>query len=234
MIEAITLTSDQEFKWNQSKNEWYFLGEYLDYCQLKQAGYLPKDPLAGLPPSYAESLKIEGNFLLAQLELIINGWDLIKEAAANQGREFNFNCPRLLFTELCRQEAMDELKFTLSNGYNLGDGTEETRKYFRDLSKFYRDRMSEDEYAFWLHTHQSCEYWSRFIIFAVWEQRHSKLKKVWKNYLYAHKQRVKMICDKNFYDQWGVKAITLKWSNGKAFDSKNGSRIKLLSIKGNC
>jgi hypothetical protein len=224
LIAFKTLSSDQNFQWQQNKNRWHYIGQYLEYCQLKQAGYLPSHPLEALPEVVKGCLIIEGDYLLALLQIMIDGWEIIKATAIKEGRNFDFDCPRSLFIEACKQEAEFTLKHCLNDGY---DSTNEAREYFRQSNAFYRDRLETKEHDQWMEVHKTCNHWSRFVLYATWQHKHTKLKKSWEIYLKAYKKITAMNCDKNFFTKYGVVAESLQWRSGKAFSTKNGSPVLL-------
>jgi hypothetical protein len=227
LIAFKTLSNAQEFKWQQSRLWWGYLGKYLEYSQLKQAGYLPENPLIDLHPGYQEWISRQGNLLLAELGLMIDGWQIIKNAALSEGKIFDFDSPRSLFVESCRQEAEFLLKPCLI-GIESSSLTQ-IREFYRQSNAFYRDRLSAKEAAEWLEEFKTCGHWTYFSIYAIWQHRHKALSKSWQEYLKAYKQVTSIYCDKEFFKPYGLKASQVMWRGGKMFDAKNQSPVKLPS-----
>jgi hypothetical protein len=227
LIAFKTLSDAQELKWQQSRLWWGYLGKYLEYSQLEQAGYLPENPLIDLHPGYQEWIIREGNLLLAELGLMIEGWQIIKNAALSEGKIFDFDSPRSLFVESCKQEAAHLLKPCLM-GIESSSLTQ-IREFYRQSNALYRDRLADTEEAEWLEEFKSCEHWTYFSIYAIWQHRLKALNKSWQEYLKAYKQVMAIYCDKEFFKPYELKASQVVWRGGKMFDAKNQSPIKIPS-----
>lgn len=227
LVEFLTLSHSQELIWQQSRLRWKYLGRYLEYSQLKQAGYLPENPLSDIDPAYQEWISREGNLLLAELGLMIHGWQIIKSAAINDHGFFNFDSPRSLFIESCKQEAEFLIKPCLSEVE--GNSLTQLREYYRQKNAFYRDRLKHDKTNDWLEEFKACGHWTYFCIAAIWQYRNTTLKNSWQEYLKAYKQVMAIYCDKDFFKPYELRIAQTEWRGGKLFDSKNKSPIKILS-----
>ncbi|MBD0314063.1 MAG: hypothetical protein ICV86_14745 [Microcoleus sp. T3-bin5] len=228
-------TKDQEAEIENQKKLWQWTAELIDYLQRKQLGFDHPDPLDDprLHPLQRQKIDVNSCYRFSQLNLIIVGWDLIKDAAKRNRRNFPFNNPRELFTELCRQQAMVDISDVVSDeGENGGIG--KVRDNCRIRAAFYRGKLEPKETEEMLETHRNSEYWENFIIYAVWEKRNSgltranfKMRDCWKTFLAAHKKLTAFWCNKSAIDN--CRFILPKWSYGYAMNPQTSQRLKLAS-----
>lgn len=232
------LKPTQRSEWEYQKFYWKWIGTMLDYYQYEQLGYSPSNPLDNqeLEPAQYEFLKIASLYKLAQLNLMIYGWDLINEAADDNYRDFPFKYPRELFAEACKLEAIRGTE----NFLFLSEDTEqeklkgmtlqEMRDVLRQESAFYNGKS---EHQNMLQIYQASSCWHRFTIFAIFKKRLSKkteseqkLYKAWQDFLNAHKSLKRLVCDKNHHKIKGYKPIALKWDQGFPLNSQNLQPLK--------
>jgi hypothetical protein len=240
MIKALTglpqhpilWTKDQSVAIENQKKIWQWTAVLIDYSQRKQLGFEHPNPLDDprLHPLQREQIDVNSRYRLSQLNLIIVGWDLIKDAAKRNRKRVPFNDPRELFTELCRQQAAVDTSDVVSDeGENGGVG--KVRKNCRIRAAFYRDRLEPKETQEMLEMHRNSEYWENFVIYAVWEKRNSgltrscyKMRDCWKAFLDAHKNLTAFWCNKTPID--GCILILPKWHHGYAVNPQTSQRIK--------
>ncbi len=228
-------TPDQKAEIENQKKLWQWIAGRIDSLQRQQVGFDPLDPLDDprLHPLQRQQINVNSRYRFAQLKLIIAGWDLIKDAAKKNDRNFPFNNPRELFTELCRQQAtVDISDLVRDEGENGGIG--KVRDNYRIRAAFYRDRLEPKKTEELLEIHRNSEYWENFIIYAVWEKRNSGLTRVefkmrdcWKAFLAAHKDLTAFWCNKTAID--GCSFVLPKWRYGYALNPQTNQRLKLAS-----
>jgi hypothetical protein len=230
----ILWTKDQEVAIENQKQLWQWTAGLIDYLQREQLGFKHPNPLNDpkLHRLQREQIEVNSNYRFSQLNLIIVGWNLIKDAAKRNHRNFAFNHPRELFTELCRQQATVDTSSVINDkGENGGIG--KVRANHRIRAAFYRGRLESKEEEEMLEMHRKSEYWEDFIIYAIWEKRNSglranfKMRDCWKAFLEAHKKLTTFWCSNSPID--GCILILPKWNWGYAVNPKTSRRIKLVS-----
>jgi len=218
------LTLEQEDFWEQEKRRWKIIGARIDYLQMEALGFILPDPLDGIDESvFKIYFDLATRMQYQELQLMIAGWELIKDKAIAEGRDFPFRNPRELFAESCRQIAAYTVEPALSRGINQGDSAENIRKIYRDTNSFYRDsdRLDKKRQAQMMEEHKNSPYWREFLIYAIWEKKldkkfnRGKLSLAWRNFLNACKAESAMVCTKNYFSQHKCRLVTCKWNQGK-------------------
>lgn len=227
----ILWTKDQQTFIEDQKRFWKWVAGTIDYLQRVQLGLLCINPLdnPGLHPAQKLMIEVNSRYRFSQLNLIIVGWDLIKEAANRNHKNFPFNNPRELFTELCRQQAIIEITDNITDD-DTKENIGKVRDNYRYRSSFYRDRLKGEETEQALEICRKSKYWENFIIYAIWEKKFSELrtgelemKNCWKKYLVTHKKLSAFWCDnktKNTY-----RLILPKWTYGYAINPQTSQRL---------
>ncbi len=110
-----------------------------------QSGFLPADPAddKALHPRQREQLDLYSRYKFALLDVLIRGWDIIKNAAICEGRPFPFANPRELFTQICRECANGSVEDMVSTGIDQAPTLNELRDSMTDSSAFFRKRLEE-------------------------------------------------------------------------------------------
>ncbi len=226
------LTPDRSIELENQKNFWQWTAGQIDYLQQIDWGLCPSDPLDDprLHTLQRWQINTHSNYRFAQLKLIIAGWDLIKNKAAENHRCFSFNNPREVFTEFCRQQAEVDISDVFSDeGKDGGIGA--VRDNYRSRAAFYRDRLNKEETKELLEIHRNSKYWENFIIYAIWEKRYSgmargsfRMKECWKAFLAAHKDLTTFFCNKKAID--GCRLTLPKWCYGIAINPKTGQQLR--------
>ncbi len=228
-------TKDQQ-TWVINENNFNrWIGLRLDYLQQKQLGFLPNDPLDHpfFDPRFKPWITVESEYWFALLQIAIEGWKLIKEAAIREKREFPFRNPRELIVEVFREKSLEyALEKVFSTELGTGFTLNEIRQNFRESSKFLRGRLEANDEARELEACRSGR-WREFCIFAIWEYRHrgkhKKVRQAWKNFLDAHKAKSAFLhslpspTDKE-------KLVSLKWNRGHAIGSVTDSALNHTAI----
>jgi hypothetical protein len=217
------LTQEQNWQWEQEKIKWKIIGSRIDYLQKIQAGLIVKDPFSdpGFDLAYRDLFDVVTNRLFAELNLMIAGWEEIRDIALTNQRNFSFISPRELFAERCKQQAESLAKNFISNDISRYETLQSIRGNYRYVNKFYRNNLQESEHNKMLKTYSESDSWGRFAIYAVWDYRHNKkfnggkISRAWINFLEAFKQESKFACKKNDLKKYGVKINTIKWCQGK-------------------
>lgn len=206
----------------QQQAIWQWLGKRLDYLQRLQMGFRLVDPLETLVlhPRIREFLIVESEQKFAFLNLINKGFDHIKEAAALCNREFPFDNPRELFSEVCRQQASSIQVMEISD-INQGCTLNEYRKHLVFLNSLYRDREEPEVTNQFLAEFKTSPSWQYFSLYAIWNYRNKKpLKHYWNEYLKAFKAVIRLQHDTS--ERGGAKIARLKWNTGNPVISATG------------
>ena len=201
---------------------WQWLGARLDYLQRIQIGFRLVDPLEtpAIHPRFREFIIIENERKFAFLNLINKGFDHIKAAAVSCDREFPFDNPRELFSEVCRQQA-NTIRVMEVGDINQGSTTNEYRKHLVFLNSLYRDREQPETTTQFLDAAKNSPTWEYFSLYAIWNYRNRKpLKHYWTEYLKAFKAVIRLHHDTS--DRDGAKLTRLKWNTGHAVISATG------------
>jgi hypothetical protein len=210
---------DQRAMLRHHQNYWQWIGKRIDYFQYIKVGYTPPDPLDSnvLRPFQRSQLDVTSRYYLAILNLVIEAFPIIQEAALSEGRLDTFGNPRELFAQICRDNANGSIAEIQTKELNQGVGLKELRKILRKEDAFYRDALPEPEVNLRLAELRQGD-WSRFWIFAIWKHRHSsrELRKVWRDFKVAHRA-ICQFADKNDYSDGKVTMI--KFNAGRAFSS---------------
>lgn len=208
----------QQQNLQEQKKTWMWIGTRIDFLQVVQLGFLPNDsPLdpckdISLHPAQSNHIDVASSYFVSILNLLIgnprakiSGFLLTKKAAAHEGKEFPFTNPRELFAQICREFADSPIGNEISS--EEPNNLTELRLNFRQQSAFYRKRLPDEETKAILEECRNSNTWSDFLTFAVWEktERDRAIKPFWKEFLAAHKEITKFICDKK--DKDGVRLV---------------------------
>lgn len=210
-------------------NRW--VGLRLDYLQQKQLGFLPPDPLDHpmFDARFKPWIAVESEYYFALLQIAIEGWELIKEAALREKRAFSFKNPRELIVEIFREKFLEyasEKVFSaeLGAGFTLN----EIRQNFKKSSKFLRGRLEPPDETRELEACRDGR-WREFCIYAIWDFRYrggqyKKMRQAWKNFLDAHKA-MSAFLHAIPSPQEEEKLVSLKWNKGHAVSSATDSAL---------
>jgi hypothetical protein len=226
----IPWTSDQRSWLQNEKNFYQMVATRIDYLQARQLGFLPNDPSEHplLTLSHKNWLKAYSQLLFSTLQIVVNGWELIREAALKDCRQFNFANPRKLFVEICREDINTyALEHVFSHGANRGIQLKELRRLYREEAKFYRGGFYENEEEKLLELRAGN--WEKFCIFAIWNYRlrckNIGLKYAWKSFFEAHKIINRLIQETKIAEDGG-QTISLQWHNGEAFNFATSTPVQ--------
>jgi len=223
-------TKEQKEEIEYTKNLYGFALSRVKYLISKNIGYSDEDPINKLLLlGHKNQIQTISDLLFSQLNLISKGWEIIEDSTISESKEFNFNHPVELFLEICNQMVNEDLAAPLSKGIYQGDNLTETRRYFRDEAKFYRDRLEEEEKEKKLDEYKNSEYWWHFFLYSIWEYKQKpKIKHTWKEFLKAHKKRVSFInCQKVSEN---ISLTASYWHQGYPFNPKTNQLIKFKDI----
>lgn len=228
----VLVTNDQKKAIENQKNIWEWTANTINYLQLQQFGLEPLNPLNNKRLNSLQRKLIEVNsiYRFSQLKVIIVGWDLIKDKAKNNHREFFFSNPRELLAETCRQQATIDTNHVASNKGEDG-GIGKLRKKYKFRNSFYRDKLEPEQTKEELEMGRDSVYWDDFLVYAIWEKKNSGLKRAsfkmrdsWKDFLSAHKNLTAFVCCKETIE--GCKLVFPKWDSGYAVNPQSSRRIK--------
>ena len=235
-IKSITnkITAKKAFAWTEeqveeieyTKNLYGFALTRVRYLIFKNAGYSFEDPVDNLPlVGHKKQIETISNLLFCQLNLISKAWDIVRQAAVLERREFNYNHPIELFFEMCNQMASADLSDPLSRDIDRGDSLTSSREYFRTEAKFYRDRLESEQTKSILNEYKQSKYWWQFFLHSMWAYRYNPdIENTWKEFLKAHKQWVSFNCNKESIEN--ARLLAFKWNHGRPVNPKTGQPIK--------
>ena len=215
-ISAINLWTPKQTQYLKNvKNTWKFKGAKVDYLQMKQLGYRPKDPTEQLQDPFAKkNIDTYANYLFALLQLIIAGFDDIEKLVKKKGIEFTFQNPRELFAEICREFSSLAVAEATSKEIDQGWTLSQLRSSQILVGKFYRDSLPSDESVIFCQALEENGGWAGFAIAAIYSGSSARyLKKqstpigyAWKEFREAQKEL------KNFLNKEKIR--TFKWNCG--------------------
>lgn len=208
-------------------NYWNNFAIRIDYLQKIQAGFLLEDPIDDevLHPLQRELIDVESRYKFAILNLLIEGWETIKNTAIREGREFPFGNPRELFAQLCREEAKKEVGRITSREINQGPTLKELRIASTILISFYGGKFEPELQVRFLARFQEGS-WCQFWVFAIWQERNkSKLRDHWKEFINTLKTRIHFLKETKHCN--GAKLVAPKWSDGNVAYSDTGKPVQL-------
>ena len=192
---VIVLWTDKQKQYLEGKqNFWQWCGLRIDYLQMVQCGFLPEDPKEWLSDrALKEWLQIYTDYLFGILQVVINGFAIIKQAALRAGLDFRFKNPRELFTEICKDFSSVQVAEATDKGVGVGSTLNETRDQQGVMNKLYRGTLSkEDRKAILEFLESSVAYstWGAFWLYAILrdaEPRYLKNWDSWEKLSKAHK-----------------------------------------------
>lgn len=228
---SIAQTDDQKNWLKHTQNFWFYMGLRLNYLQLKQLGFLPLDPIddPNLHPSLREQIDLFSSHFFQMLQVVIKGLPFIKDAAIREGRNFNFDDPRDLFTEICRDCSKSAVEDVFSKGIDQGVELNQARASWTTMSKFYRGRLSKDYLGKSVCKNELSEeqilsdlkssdwFWQ----FAVFKHQFKGLREPWKEFLKTYKNFNRFI-----HETQGTRLMMLKWHSGHAVYSSTSRPLK--------
>ncbi|MEP0983358.1 hypothetical protein [Leptolyngbya sp. FACHB-17] len=162
------------------------------FLDLLSSGLRPADPFDAVDwtntPIKKRLLDLEGDISWTQLQVLNQGFDLIREAATNSGYEFRFSDPRALFVQILKDERQDSINLILTDRCSAGMTLEQEREMRTFQSKLFRGRASQSEETQALEKWRS-EPWLNFCLYGIWHERfrHKPLREAWEKFLKAHK-----------------------------------------------
>jgi hypothetical protein len=222
--------------WTNDQREWLRCEKILKrwqgirffYLQKKQSGLIDTeleiDPVEILktktPFYFKEQVELYSDYYFAKLQVLIHGWKLIKKAAAENFRYFQFSHPLDLLLNTIIVDYQDALDFTFSKDINQGITLTDVRKSIKQRTAFLRERLEKTEEEKWLHAYQNGD-WNGFWVYAIWEHKHNKkenneLCHAWKNFLKADKKLSAWFCNTD------TNHTIRRWNNGNCVSSQNG------------
>jgi hypothetical protein len=128
------------------RNTWKCIGIRIDYLQMIQLGFCPTDPADAITePILKEKLIVHSNYIFAMLQVVIQGFDVIRNRAQQEQREFPFANPRQVIAQICREDAQRKVKDITSPELNVGSSVSEIRDGQSFMNKFYRGKFLDQE-----------------------------------------------------------------------------------------
>lgn len=223
-------TDSQKALIEGEREKWRLLAKYLDFKQAKSLGFSLKSPTEELQSEPAKKLlEVGGEYLFAQLEAIIGGWDIILKAGEILKRDIPFSHPRDYFAETQRE-------ITLKWGEELF-----SRKLTKGGLKYWKSYLSE-ETAFLSGRHKAqsailknfreqgfAEFWVAAIVDFLTHasRRHKYRVRYWNPLLKAQKNYRAFVTS----PQNGYEISHLRYCDGGVFAAKRTGGRTLQEVK---
>lgn len=229
LIANKNLTQEQSQIWKHRKNYWRLIGEYLDYLQIKQAGYPLRDPLDSyrLDKAIKNFISISARGYFAELNVMTASWDLIIAFAAENKREFPFESPSQMLAERCKRLSILQSEASLSAEINQGNTLGEVRDDWANYKRLIHGKLkaSEVEKSVLPALLESND-WFDFVICAVWHHTTKReVRKAWNNFKDAFDEEAAMWQKKDYFKELDVRLASIKWHQGIPVDAQSSRRI---------
>jgi hypothetical protein len=237
-VSGMILWQVEQLKYIQEERDfWITLAYRIDYLQRVQIGFSLTDPIDYIEePILKIKLKVYSDFYFQSLQVIIDGFDVIKTYASKKERNFPFHHPRELLAAVCRQAAEFGVAEATSPDLNIGMTTTEVRKLVSDMGKFYRGTLPEesiDKLCDWFEGDKDDEeIWWGLTIAALYRvvgiQRLQKWNS-WKNFLKAYKSYQRYLNDKRtFTTRWNAGVPVFSATDSPVYPPVRGLPINML------
>jgi hypothetical protein len=219
----ISLWTQKQYDFLQlEKLFWQRLGKQIDYLQMLQLGFLPEDPSENIPqPELKPKVRVYGKYLFSLLQVVINGFDYIKDAAKKDGRTFEFDDPRQLFSQICKELSQTPLSSATSRDINVGITLKKQRDTTRLAGKFFRLTLDEENSSKICNDLISDGSWVAFSLAAIYEAVDKKYLKNWSSWQQFEKSHREL---RRFVEN--EKLVAIKWNAGHPIDSKSGKPVR--------
>ena len=240
LLKGKAINQFQQWKYVYDKSQWQILALRLAYFLLKRIGRRMTDPLdcQEFDSDHKKYVDIISRMFLAELDLVIEGWELIESSALKQKNYFLFDHPYQLFEDVCRFRAKDDLSALLSDDAISEFYLSTFQKGLREESRLFRNRLDTETRKQKLDSYKNSNDWVYFAIYAIWNYRHSNkeehedLAKAWGEFLKAHKKYVAMYCNENFFSKnVSIDAFTYT-GHGEIMIYHNRKMVKAKIING--
>jgi hypothetical protein len=209
----------------EQRNFWTTVAHRIDYLQRIQLGFSLTDPIDYIEePILKIKLKVYSDFYFQSLQVIIDGFDVIKAYTSKQERNFPFHHPRELLAAICRQTAEYRVEEATSPDLSVGMTATEARQITSDMGKFYRGALEEeviDKLCAWFEGDEGEEdlWWGLTIaaLYRVVGIKRLQKWNSWKDFLKAYKSYQRYLNDK--------RTFTIRWNTGVPVFSATDSPV---------
>jgi hypothetical protein len=188
---------EQSGEIKRQKNLWKWTGGRIDYLQQKQMGFLIDDPANLLTiPILKTKLIVRSDYFFCFLQVIIDGFDIIKSAAHRKGKDFPFNNPREVLAAICKEQAQEQINEITSRDIGNGVTISQARKEQSLIGKFYRGSLSDEETEALCLFFEDSGLLTGFVIASIYQgtgKRYLKKWHSWQQFKKAHKNYCKYL-----------------------------------------
>jgi hypothetical protein len=210
--------------------KWKYLGAKIDHLQKKQLGFLPAEPIPkSLHPLLQEQLHVIAEYLFWLLQVLIEGFDDVKNFASQRQRNFPFTEPRELFVGICTEFSSMEIAPIVSDDVGVGETLTEVRVSQSLTGKFFRFSLTPEKEAQLCSSLEETGFYYGLAIAAIYSTSKTYLKKLtnkrgqtWKQFRNAHKA-MNNFCNKQYKGDGSLCTIT--WNAGHPVFSQNGKPV---------
>lgn len=242
LLKQKTISQSQHWKWVHDENTWRILAFRFAYFLVKRIGRWMPDPLdhQGFDSDSKKNIDTMSRLLLAELDLVTEGWKLIESSALKQRNYFPFSHPYQLFEDVCRFRAKNDASDLLSTEAISEFHLTTFQKGLREESRLFRNGLDTETRKQKLASYRNSKDWVYFAIYAIWNYRHSggdeyeDLVKAWDKFLKAHKRFVAMYCNKNFFSGKDVSLIAYTYTGDGRIMSYHNRRMLEAKVMNGC
>lgn len=226
-------TDDQKGFIQDAKNRWKWIGLRIDYFQKYQLGYRPEDPIDDplLHPLHKEYYNLISCWLFDIFNMLNHGFEHIRDASIQNGKDFPFQNPRELFVQVCRELSENGVKNATSRNINQGSTLNQVREDLALINELFRERLDEPNkkgritktqlLAIYQASHSWCEFW----IYALFKHRlKPELRDYTNKFLRSHKTLLSFF--KKSRTRGNYQLGVNKWNCGQAVDSATGKAVR--------
>lgn len=214
------LTRNQKLYLEDQKARWIWIGERLSYLR----GYRAEDPLKSIPSPELEVLvKIQADLYLDYLDLIIKGFEIIRDSAHKDEKAFPFRFPMELLLEVLKEHADCSHIFLDEPETNKKELYSEGQRWVKFLT-YQLDKPEEEGILKELKSIGWHGYW----LACLWSYPHKQrdFRREWKSLIKNYRSLIHQ--EKRYSRKTSKRKYlfnTLNWRNGIPFSSQNRSPV---------
>ncbi len=242
LLQNKSLSEVQYLKWTNDEISWQWIAFRLAYFLIKRTAQATMpDPLdcQTLDEVSRKYIDTVSRLFLAELDLIVEGWKIIKSTALEVRGYFPFDYPSELFGDVCRFRAEDDTSAIFTNETISEVYISKICQGLREESRLFRNGFDTKKTSQKLASYKVSGDWVYFAIYSIWDYRercdhkYLDLTDAWKRFLKSHKKYVAMYCNKDFFKDVNVSINTYIYTrDGRILTNFNRRMLEAKSING--